>query len=161
MQALYLLLGSNKGNRFNYLDTAKKHLSASIGAIENESSFYETAAWGNREQDNFINQAILIYSSEPATTLLKKIKQIEIVTGRTSSVHWGAREIDIDILIYGEELVSTDLLKIPHASLHERKFALLPLFEIAPDTLHIGLQKTIRELLVICKDTLTVELIKR
>ncbi|MBS1774400.1 MAG: 2-amino-4-hydroxy-6-hydroxymethyldihydropteridine diphosphokinase [Bacteroidetes bacterium] len=154
----YLLLGSNEGNRIDWLNKAMAALEQSIGKIVAKSSLYETAAWGKEDQPDFLNMALCIETQLSPQQLLQSILQTEIQLGRHRTVKWGQRTIDIDILFYGNEVIDTPDLKVPHPYIQERRFALVPMNEIAPELLHPILQKTIAELLVSCPDKLEVRL---
>jgi 2-amino-4-hydroxy-6-hydroxymethyldihydropteridine diphosphokinase len=156
MQPLYLLLGSNRGNRLDYLLRAKILLEIKFDNCFSASAIYETAAWGNTHQPAFFNQALLFYSNKSALNILKDIKSVEQECGRIFSGKWNEREIDIDILLYGKLAFESDELSIPHKMLHQRRFALTPLCEIAPDILHPVMNVTIEVLLNNCEDTLPV-----
>lgn len=152
MENVYLLLGSNENNRTENLEKARSFIALRCGEIKAQSALYETAAWGLKEQNPFINQAILITTFCTATELLILLKDIEKEVGRVETVKWGPRVIDIDILFYGNEIVNTDQLIVPHPYLHERRFTLAPLNEIAPQLEHPVLHKTIGQLLKECGD---------
>lgn len=152
MAEVYLLLGSNKGIREGYISSALKLLESQCGTITGKSSLYETEAWGEKQQNSFLNQAVVIQTFLSPSSLLAAIKSIERETGRTLSTHWGPREIDIDILFYGNEVVDLPQLKIPHPYLHQRRFTLVPLSEIAAPFIHPILQKSIQNLLQECTD---------
>lgn len=156
MQPLYLLLGSNRGNRFDYLLRAKILLESKFGNCLAISAIYETAAWGNTTQPAFYNQALLFNSSKNALDILKDIKEIEQQCGRVFSGKWNEREIDIDILMYGSMIFESAELSIPHKMLHQRRFALAPFCEIAVEIVHPVMNETIERLLNICEDTLAV-----
>jgi 2-amino-4-hydroxy-6-hydroxymethyldihydropteridine diphosphokinase len=153
MAEAYLLLGSNKGDREEYLATALSLLELRCGAIIAQSSIYETEAWGEKQQNSFLNKAIKIITPLTPAHLLTEIKLIEREIGRTLSTHWGPREIDIDVLLYGSEIIDLPQLKVPHPHLHERRFTLTPLSEIAQEVVHPILQHTILMLLNTCNDT--------
>lgn len=150
----YLLLGSNLGNRHALLDTAIAQVAQQIGIVLATSHRYETAAWGYTAQAPFLNQAITIETMLEPKFLLDAIHHIENSMGRVRSVVWGARVIDIDILGYGDQVIDTDRLVIPHSRLHLRRFALLPLHDIAKQWIHPVLQQSVAQLLAICKDDL-------
>lgn len=158
MPQLYLLLGSNKGNRTNYLFAAKKLLQNELGNCIAASSIYETAAWGNEKQAAFLNQALLFETNLLPEEILHLVKNAELLCGRTLSERWGEREIDIDILLLGNTVFNSEKLNIPHIYLYKRKFALLPLSEIAGNVVHPVFQKNIQQLLAECDDTLEVVL---
>jgi 2-amino-4-hydroxy-6-hydroxymethyldihydropteridine diphosphokinase len=157
MQPLFLLLGSNCNDRLHYIRKAKLLLERHLGKIVSASSVYETMPWGNEQQPVFFNQALIIFSDKQPSDILRIIKQIETTVGRTLSVRWGPREIDIDILLYGNYVGKFGALTIPHLHLAERRFALIPLCEIAADVVHPVLHKTISELVATCPDMLGVK----
>jgi 2-amino-4-hydroxy-6-hydroxymethyldihydropteridine diphosphokinase len=148
----YILgLGSNIEPRLDYLSNAISELS-NIGSIEKKSSIYETEAWGNKNQSYFYNAIIKFKSSLDPRTLLSKIKQIEKHMGRKESVHWGPREIDIDIIFCDDHACNEFDLKIPHPEFSERRFILEPLVEIDADYSYYNSTKSINEILTNCKD---------
>lgn len=153
----YLLLGSNQGNRLEYLEQAMTGLEGLLGKARRKSSIYETAAWGKTDQPAFLNQAAA-FSLEPGREawLLEEINRLEERLGRIRDEHWGPRVIDIDFLLAGEQVIGTDRLTVPHPCLHLRRFALEPLCEIAADAVHPILGKTVSELLQTCPDRLEV-----
>ncbi len=152
----FLLLGSNIGQRKANLHRAIQLLEQRIGPIVAKSHLYETEPWGVHDQPHFINQAIALCTSLPPTTLLHTLKTIEREMGRTQTVRWHARLIDIDILLYGDHIIESQELCIPHPGLAQRNFALVPLMEIAATYLHPVLGKTIEELYFGSKDSLEV-----
>lgn len=154
---VYLLLGSNENDRLKSIESACKLIELRCGNIVKLSAFYETEAWGLKEQNAFINQAVMIKTSLASVELLVQLKAIEKEIGRKETVKWGPRVIDIDILFYGNEIVESKDLKIPHPFLHDRRFTLEPLDEIEPQFVHPVLQKTVRVLLKECSDTSLVK----
>lgn len=152
MTEVHLLLGSNKGNREEYIAGALQLIEFRCGPVRRQSALYETEAWGEKQQQAFLNQAVTILTKYAPVDLLHAIKSIEKEAGRTESTHWGPREIDIDILFYGNEVVELPGLNIPHPYLHQRRFTLVPLHEIAPEFVHPVLQKPVSSLLQECKD---------
>ncbi|GAA4301272.1 2-amino-4-hydroxy-6-hydroxymethyldihydropteridine diphosphokinase [Nibribacter koreensis] len=158
MKPLFLLLGSNLGDRVSYLQEAYHRLSAVFGETGQKSSLYETAAWGLEAQPAFLNQALLFHSDLPATELLTITQHVEQELGRERKERWGARVIDVDILLYGNTILHTLTLTIPHPHLHLRRFTLAPLVELAPDFIHPILEKTMAQLLADCPDPLEVRL---
>lgn len=149
---VYLLLGSNVGNREEKLQQAINQIVNWTGMLVKTSSLYETEAWGFKNQMAFLNLCIQIKTILPAPQLLTKLKQIETDLGRIETIKWGPRVIDIDILFYGNEIINTDKLIVPHPYLAERKFTLEPLNEIASHFMHPVLHKTIAQLLAECRD---------
>ena len=157
MSEVYLLLGSNMGSRPGFIKEALTELERSCGRIMAESSFYETAAWGKEDQPAFINLVVCIQTTLTPLELLSAIQIIENVAGRQRDQKWGQRTLDIDILLYSEEIIDLPELKIPHPFMQDRRFTLVPLAEIAPELLHPILKKTMLQLLAACPDKLDVK----
>ncbi|MEJ6982304.1 2-amino-4-hydroxy-6-hydroxymethyldihydropteridine diphosphokinase [Pedobacter sp. P351] len=157
MEDIFLLLGSNMGNREDYLLQALDLIIQRVGPVELCSSFFETAAWGKTDQPDFINQAISLKSDLSPLNLLEVIWSIEDDLNRIRQERWGARTIDIDILFYGSDIINLPDLIIPHKLLHHRRFVLMPLNEIAPNLMHPVLMKTINQLLLELTDDLSVK----
>lgn len=156
-QPLYLLLGSNIGNRLQYIHAATLQLNLFFEQNPiSASSFYETAAWGLENQASFLNQCLLYHSHKCPLHILQEIKKIEQICGRVAKGKWEAREIDIDILIYGEMVFNADELTIPHPLLHQRSFAMHPLIELSPELVHPVFQKKMSHILAHCEDKLSV-----
>lgn len=151
-----LLLGSNLGDRSALLRAARAALSATAGEIVAVSALYETAAWGREDQPAFLNQALLIRTYLSAEDLLTHCLAAEHHAGRQRLEHWGSRTLDVDILLYGNELIDQPHLIIPHPRLAERRFALVPLAEIAGTGQHPKLGQLISEMLAQCPDPLPV-----
>lgn len=152
MVTALLLLGSNLGKREEYLQNAINLITYRCGTIIRQSPVYETKAWGNTQQQDFLNLAITLNTKFEPHNLLTALKGIEQEIGRSVTQHWGPREIDIDILLLGDLVVASDLLQIPHPQLPQRRFALTPANDIAADMLHPVMRKTISELLSDCPD---------
>ena len=157
MNRAYLLTGSNMGDRKQYLSTARTLLNEHCGTIVLSSSLYETAAWGKTDQPSFLNQALELDTVLKARQLIRRILKVEKMMGRVRSEKFGPRLIDIDILLFNNEKHNYQFLKLPHPELPNRRFALMPLAEIAPGVVHPVLNKTIAELLIVCPDFLTVK----
>ncbi len=156
MNKAYLLIGGNMGNRRKQLEKAVKRIEKACGTIALQSHFYETAAWGKTDQPAFYNQALVIDTALPAFELLDAILHIENSMGRYRVEKFGPRIIDIDILLFNNELIHDPRLEVPHPQLANRRFALEPLDEIAPGVIHPVLKKTIHRLLKECTDPLAV-----
>jgi len=157
MNRAILSLGSNVGNRLHHLAQAKGELAKEGFRIAKQSSIYETAAWGNEDQDDFYNEVIELETKFSAKELMQSILHIEQSMGRIRKQKWEARIIDIDILFFNDEIIHSDNLTIPHPHLHKRKFILIPLNEILPETIHPILKKTISTLLHELDDSLQVK----
>lgn len=157
MKTAFLLTGGNMGDREGNLAQARQLLQEYCGNITAVSSLYETAAWGKTDQPSFLNQALQLETLLTARQLIRRILKVEKQMGRVREEKYGPRIIDIDILLFGNERHNYPLLKVPHPELPNRRFALLPLAEIATDLVHPVLKKTIRELLEICPDHLEVK----
>ncbi|HEY5124012.1 MAG TPA: 2-amino-4-hydroxy-6-hydroxymethyldihydropteridine diphosphokinase [Ignavibacteria bacterium] len=161
MAVVYLGLGSNVGNRLSYIKKA-------VGKIKSDKSFkiircssiYKTEPWGKKDQEEFLNCALCISTGLNPFELVMKLKNIEKSLGRKKKETWGEREIDIDILFYDDLIYSDDDLSIPHMEIHNRRFVLVPMCEIAPDFVHPSFDKDIIELLEITRDNSNVKLFK-
>lgn len=157
MNTAYLLTGGNLGEREQNLAKARELITRDCGTIITPSSLYETAAWGNTDQPSFLNQALELQTSLTALQLIRKILKIEKQMGRVRKEKYGPRIIDIDILLFNNEKHNYPFLKIPHPEMQNRRFALLPLAEIAPGIIHPVLNKTVTGLLDACSDELPVK----
>ncbi len=157
MNDVYLLTGGNVGDRLNNLQQAYKLIEKQVGQLLKKSSVYETAAWGLRNQNSFLNQVLLAATSLPAEKLLQTLLHIEQELGRKRLEKMGPRTIDIDILFYNNEIISSPRLTVPHPQIANRRFVLIPLNEIASGFVHPVLKKTINQLLEMCPDELGVK----
>ena len=152
MRKIYLSIGSNKGNRYSFIKEAIELIQKDIGLVTLKSKIYETKSWGFRS-DDFLNICLMIKSELIPAELLKKIQNVEGIIGRKrNSSEISAREIDIDILFYSDEIVDQKDLIIPHPRLHLRNFVLYPLNDIASNFIHPILKKPVNELLEECED---------
>ena len=156
MNTVFLSLGSNEGDRIQWLHKAMSLLSETCGIITKQSSIYETSAWGLETQPDFLNMVTQLQTTKMPLELLNETHNIESTLGRQRDIKWGPRTLDLDILFYNNEILQLPQLTIPHPYLQERRFTLLPLSEIAPNFLHPIFQKTINQLLEECPDKLEV-----
>jgi 2-amino-4-hydroxy-6-hydroxymethyldihydropteridine diphosphokinase len=146
----YLGLGTNTGNRKENLTRAIEELSLALGSCIAKSSFMETEPWGFESENRFLNCVVAFTTDKDPIELLDTTEEIERRLGRTQKSSDGVyhdRIIDIDILLYGSETISTERLTIPHPLMHKRDFVLEPLTEIAPDVIHPIIGKSINDLL--------------
>ena len=157
MHTAYLLLGSNLGDRASILREAVQQLGATAGTVEATSGLYETAAWGLEDQPAFLNQAVQLRTTLSPEELLYACQATEQQAGRERLVRWGARTLDVDILLYDTLVLDTPTLQLPHPRLPERRFALVPLAELTPTLRHPVLGRSVTELLATCPDTLPVQ----
>jgi 2-amino-4-hydroxy-6-hydroxymethyldihydropteridine diphosphokinase len=157
MKKAFLGLGSNLGNREENLQKAKISIEESIGSIVSASSVYETEPWGFKSDNEFLNMVICVETGLSPSGLLGRILMIESQLGRIRyKTEYSSRNIDIDILLYNNEIVDEAALKIPHPEMQDRKFVLIPICEIAPELIHPVLNKSIKSLLKSCKDNRSV-----
>jgi 2-amino-4-hydroxy-6-hydroxymethyldihydropteridine diphosphokinase len=157
---LFILLGTNLGDRNTNLQQAISELEVKIGKILTQSKIYQTAAWGITDQPDFLNQVLHIETKLKPQKVLEIILSIEKKMGRVRLQKWGARLIDIDILYYGMKIINETDLIIPHPFLQERMFTLKPLAEIAPNFIHPVFNKSNTVLMEESKDQTKVLLIE-
>lgn len=153
----YILLGGNEGNVPAQLHKAAAMLEQYAGNIKRRSSLYQTAAWGNTDQPDFLNQVLIIETTLEPEALLAECLRIEKNLGRIRTIRNAPRTIDIDILFYGDRVYASQQLEIPHKEIPYRRFVLVPLDELSPGMQHPVLHGTIHTLLLKCTDQLDVK----
>ena len=154
---IIILLGSNLGDRLANLQQAIASI-ASFSTILQQSNIYQTAAWGNTDQADFLNQAIEIQTNQTAENLMHALLAIESQMGRVRLQKWEPRIIDLDIIFYESEIHTTDFIQIPHPEMQNRAFVLKPLLDLIPNFEHPILKQSISQLWEKCPDQLEVSL---
>jgi len=157
MNIVFLQLGSNLGERESLLQDAIIAIEGRIGQVVEKSKVYESTPWRVDGQENYLNQIVKVKTELLADDILSTVLDIEKELGRIRLEKWGERLIDIDIIFYNDSIIETAQLCVPHKHMHERMFVLTPMHNIAPEMVHPIYNKTVAELLQICKDT---ELVK-
>lgn len=159
MNTVFVSLGSNLGDSIQLLKDAQALIEKQAGKVKSASSMYESEPWGFTSPNNFINQVLLFETSIIPSELLGILQRIELGQGRVKFDRQGydSRTMDIDILFYNNLIIDNPGLTIPHPRLHLRRFALLPMVEIAPDFVHPVFNKTVSQLLDECGDNGKVE----
>jgi 2-amino-4-hydroxy-6-hydroxymethyldihydropteridine diphosphokinase len=152
MSKYYLHLGSNSGDRLLMLSSAILAIESKIGKVVDKSSIYETEPWGLKEQEHFLNQALIVDANLSLEEVFGVTKDIEKELGCNKLVQWGPRTIDIDILYADHLVLDTPTLKIPHPQLYHRNFVLIPLMEIAGDFVDPLKNMSIEEIYDECED---------
>ncbi|MCE9590880.1 MAG: 2-amino-4-hydroxy-6-hydroxymethyldihydropteridine diphosphokinase [Planctomycetes bacterium] len=151
MTRAFIGIGSNVGDRHAHVSMVRDALPKLPGtALVAFSPVYETDPVGPMPQEKYLNAAALLETTLPPADLLRELRAIEARTGRppvAQRVHWGPRTLDLDILLYGDQVICNDELTIPHPRLHERWFVLKPMADLDPAAIHPLLHKTIGELL--------------
>jgi 2-amino-4-hydroxy-6-hydroxymethyldihydropteridine diphosphokinase len=156
MKGVYLLLGSNLGQREKTLQSARQLIEKRCGKIVNTSMIYRSEAWGIENQPDFLNQVVELETDRDATSLLQTILEIEKELGRIRYKKWHERIIDIDILYFGTQIIDAKDLKVPHPENQNRNFVLAPMVEVAPEFIHPRLGISQREMLARSTDPLKV-----
>lgn len=158
MRKIYLGIGTNLGDREDNLRGAMSMIKEHIGRVIRSSSVYKTEPWGFDSEDSFLNIVAEIDTELDPYRLLDQALMTEAKLGRVRTAGgYKSRLIDIDILLYGRKIINSGILKIPHPRIHERRFVLEPLNEIAPEIVHPLLKKKIKTLLEECDDRRGVE----
>lgn len=156
-QSVFISLGSNMGNRLNFLSSAIHQLAAHEDLnITNQSKVYLSKAWGVAHQRDFFNQVIQVETSLDPVLLLSWMLSIEASMGRERVQKWHRRNIDLDLLFYDDKVYDHPELQLPHPLLTKRNFVLTPMMDLAPEFVHPHLGQTIEELYLGCPDSLEV-----
>ena len=151
----FMGLGSNLGDRAGMLSAAVRLLAGPDVRVVRASRVYESPPWGKIDQPAFLNQVVEIKTILSPERLLARCRQVEDALGRVRRERWGARTIDIDILLYGDRVIDTPDLVVPHAELRRRAFVLVPLAEVAP-SLRLPTGETVSDLLAALPDRAAV-----
>ena len=155
----YILFGSNLGDKNGIFNQACLYINNRCGQVVKVSAAYESEPWGFEAKEWFLNCVIVIETAMAPEDLMQQLLEIERELGRERHPEvegYTSRIADLDILYYGDRIILTDTLTVPHPRLHRRRFALLPMCEVAPDLVHPALGLTQTELLARCPDTLMV-----
>lgn len=149
MVNVYLGLGTNLGDKEQHLRDAVTKIEERIGKVSSLSAFYATAPWGFSSENAFLNAVVCVETGLPPLEVLSETQSIECELGRTAKSVAGAyadRVIDIDLLLYGDRVLVTESLTLPHPLMTERRFVMEPLAEIAPEVVHPIQRQTMKEL---------------
>lgn len=153
MKKVFLGLGTNLGNRESNLKEAVRMIAEFIGKVLDSSSVYETPPWGFTSENDFLNMVVRIETKYAPSELMNRVLMVESMLGRERNQdRYSSRVIDIDILLYEDLIIEEKGLKIPHRLMHERRFVLAPLCELAPDLIHPIYGKSMSVLLEKCRD---------
>ncbi|MGN1165003.1 MAG: 2-amino-4-hydroxy-6-hydroxymethyldihydropteridine diphosphokinase [Lachnospiraceae bacterium] len=145
---VYVALGSNMGDKRKYIENAVEALRRTKGCrIEKVSELIVTEPYGGVEQDEFLNGALKLRTLLSPREILDRLHELENEAGRERLIHWGPRTLDLDILLYDNEVIEEDDLCVPHPDMHNRKFVLGPMSKISPNKRHPVYGKTMREML--------------
>ncbi len=157
-ESVYLSLGANLGDRAGTLRRAIEECGRIEGTrVEGVSGLWATEPVGYAEQPEFLNCAAHLLTELEPIALLDRLREIELRLGRVARRKWHEREIDIDIVFFGDRVIDGERLRVPHPEMRRRRFVLAPLAEIAPEARHPLLELTVAELLEICPDPARVE----
>lgn len=155
-------LGSNMGDRMAYLSYTVRQLNEEAGKITAVSSVWETEPWGFEAEERFLNMVVALTTTFEPKKLLTVIRALETRLGRSRKKRprYQSRVIDIDILLWGDRIISFPDLQVPHPHITERRFVLEPLCEIAPGIIHPVTGRSVKEMLTLCNDGSAVKLYK-
>ena len=157
MEKVYLCLGGNIGDTRNYLQNAVAMIGRRIGRVVSQSAVYQSEPWGFNAEQMFLNQVVVAETELEPHAVLELCLQIEAELGRTRSGNgYEPRTIDIDIVFFGQQIVSQPDLQVPHPLMHRRNFVLRPLCDVAADFVHPVFGLTVKQLAAICDDKAVV-----
>lgn len=156
MAEAYIGMGSNLGNREAWLRHGVRQMVEQGLTVEAGSAAYQSAPVGNTDQPDFLNAAVRVESKLGPRDLLNLLLECEAALGRVRHIRWGPRTLDLDLLLFGQEIVDEEGLSVPHPRLHERPFVLLPLCDLNPLGRHPVLGQTFKALLDLCPDAESV-----
>lgn len=154
-ETVFVLVGSNVGDREMLVNQAVMRVADICGKVVAKSAVYESEPWGFKCEQWFLNQVVKIETMLGPDELMKRLLAIELELGRdrvTPHEGYASRTMDLDILYFGSQIIETEYVTAPHPRLHQRRFALMPLCDVAPDFVHPKLKKSNAELLEFCKD---------
>lgn len=157
---VYIGLGCNLGDRIEQLTLARKQIETRIGSLVRVSSIYQSEPWGEIVQPWFYNQVVAVQTDLTPHAVLNGLLDIEREMGRIREERFGPRIIDLDILLFGRQIISDSILKIPHPRMTVRNFVLIPLMEITSDLLLPDTETTIEELYLANQEELVVCLLE-
>jgi len=163
VETCYILFGSNMGDKNGIFNQACLYINNRCGRVVQVSAPYESEPWGFEAEEWFLNRVIVIETALDPEALMKQLLEIEYELGRDRHPEkkgYASRTADLDILYYGDKIIVTDMLTVPHPRLHQRRFALLPMCEVTPNLVHPAFRLTQSELLARCPDTLVVRRIE-
>ncbi len=156
MTRIVILLGTNLDNRLINLQKAELEIGHRVGAVFQRSKIYQTAPWGNLEQEDFLNQILIVESNKNPHEVLSLLLTIELEMGRVRKQQYEPRIIDLDIIYFGDEIIETKDLIVPHPFIQDRRFTLVPLVELIPNLVHPVFKRTNYELLLQTTDDSSV-----
>lgn len=156
MEKVVFVIGGNLGNRVELIEQANKMLRENFSTPLLSSSVFETAAWGNLSEGDYLNQVLVFQTDLDPEAVLIIIQDIENQLGRKREEKWGNRTMDIDILYFGQQVIQNQNLIIPHPFISRRRFVLEPLVEILPNFIHPVLKVSNSKMLETCTDTSSV-----
>ena len=155
------MLGGNIGDTEKIFKKSYLEIATKIGVISSYSKIYRTSAWGYKDQEDFLNQALVIRTDLQHRQILSKLFDIETSFGKNKIVENGPRTLDIDIMFFNSEVIYEDDLEVPHPRMHLRRFNLVPLNDLLPEYIHPVLNKSIKTLLEECPDQGDITPLKR